>query len=235
MTRRYDSQDAKRRILSACVRLFIEKGYHATTMALIIRQADVSASTFQNIFRNKEGVLMELTQTMFEKQFSMASGVMGETMPPVYLYAAETAIQLTLAELNENLREIYVEAYTRSSVAGYICENTAKVLYQVFGSYLPECTPEEFYEMDIGTSGLMRGYMARKCDEAFPLERKLERFLTLSLRVFCVPQEEREKVIAWVLGLDIRTVANGVMQQLFQMLAMKYHFTLGETTESSGK
>ena len=77
--------------------------------------------------------------------------------------------------------------------------------------------------------------MARKCDEAFPLERKLERFLTLSLRVFCVPQEEREKVIAWVLGLDIRTVANGVMQQLFQMLAMKYHFTLGETTESSGK
>lgn len=136
-------------------------------MALIIRQADVSASTFQNIFRNKEGVLMELTQTMFEKQFSMASGVMGEAMPPVYLYAAETAIQLTLAELNENLREIYVEAYTRSSVAEYICENTAKVLYQVFGSYLPECTPEEFYEMDIGTSGLMRGYMARKCDEAF--------------------------------------------------------------------
>lgn len=126
-------------------------------MALIIRQADVSASTFQNIFRNKEGVLMELTQTMFEKQFSMASGVMGEAMPPVYLYAAETAIQLTLAELNENLREIYVEAYTRSSVAEYICENTAKVLYQVFGSYLPECTPEEFYEMDIGTSGLMRG------------------------------------------------------------------------------
>ena len=69
MTRRYDSQDAKRRILSACVRLFIERGYHATTMALIIQQADVSASTFQNIFRNKEGVLMELTQTMFEKQF----------------------------------------------------------------------------------------------------------------------------------------------------------------------
>lgn len=51
-------------------------------MALIIQQADVSASTFQNIFRNKEGVLMELTQTMFEKQFSMASGVMGEAMPP---------------------------------------------------------------------------------------------------------------------------------------------------------
>ena len=81
---------------------------------------------------------MELTQTMFEKQFSMASGVMGEAMPPVYLYAAETAIQLTLAELNENLREIYVEAYTRPSVAEYICENTAKVLHQVFGSYLPE-------------------------------------------------------------------------------------------------
>ena len=145
MTRRYDSQDAKRRILSACVRLFIEKGYHATTMALIIQQADVSASTFQNIFRNKEGVLMELTQTMFEKQFSMASGVMGETMPPVYLYAAETAIQLTLAELNENLREIYVEAYTRSSVAEYICEKHGELpCIRCSGRIFPSVRPRSF-------------------------------------------------------------------------------------------
>ena len=59
MARRYDSEDAKRRILSACVRLFIEKGYKRTTMNDIIHDADVSAGTFQNVFRTKDGVLME--------------------------------------------------------------------------------------------------------------------------------------------------------------------------------
>ena len=58
MARRYDSEDAKRRILSACVRLFIEKGYKRTTMNDIIHDADVSAGTFQNVFRTKDGVLM---------------------------------------------------------------------------------------------------------------------------------------------------------------------------------
>ena len=49
---------AKKRILTACVRLFLEKGYNHTTVAEIIRDADVSASTFQNIFRAKDGVLV---------------------------------------------------------------------------------------------------------------------------------------------------------------------------------
>ena len=42
---------AKKRILTACVRLFLEKGYNRTTVAEIVRDADVSVSTFQNIFR----------------------------------------------------------------------------------------------------------------------------------------------------------------------------------------
>ena len=41
-------------------------------MAEIIEQAGVSSSSFQNIFRAKDGVLTELVQFMFENQFAMA-------------------------------------------------------------------------------------------------------------------------------------------------------------------
>ena len=54
------SLPAKKRILTVCVRLFLEKGYRRTTLAEIIEKADVSYSTFQNIFRAKDGVLTEL-------------------------------------------------------------------------------------------------------------------------------------------------------------------------------
>ena len=119
MARRYDSENAKRRILSACVKLFIEQGYSQTTMSDILSLADVSAGTFQNIFRTKDGVLMELVQFMFENQFDFANKIIDKTgtaASAVMLYATETAIQLTIAELNENLREIYIEAYTYLSL-----------------------------------------------------------------------------------------------------------------------
>ena len=45
------SLPAKKRILTVCVRLFLEKGYRRTTLAEIIEKAEVSYSTFQNIFR----------------------------------------------------------------------------------------------------------------------------------------------------------------------------------------
>lgn len=49
---------------------------------------------------------------MFGNQFNISGKIVGESTNPVLLYAVETCLQLTLAELNENLREIYVEAYT---------------------------------------------------------------------------------------------------------------------------
>ncbi len=217
---------AKKRILTACVRLFLEKGYKGTTIAEILREADVSASTFQNIFHAKDGVLVELVEFMFSNQFRMARQMAGETLPPVYVYAAETAIQMTLTELNENLREIYLEAYTQPETVEYIHQNTSTELYRIFSSYLPGYTESDFYELEIGSAGIMRGYMARKCDKYFTLERKLRRFLVMSLSAYKVPEEEQERVLAFVAGLDVRNRAEQVMHQLFAALAMRFEFSL---------
>ena len=226
MARRYDSEDAKRRILSACVRLFIEKGYKRTTMNDIIHDADVSAGTFQNIFRTKDGVLMELAHVMFDGQFGSARAVVGKNASPVLLYAVETSIQMTLAELNENLREIYVEAYTHPETAEYIYQQTSTELMQIFGKYLPCCRESDFYEMEIGSAGLMRSYMARPCDKYFTLAHKLERFLSMSLSAYRVPEAEQRAVLDAIAKTDIVAVSNGVMQKLFEMLAMKFEFEL---------
>ena len=220
------SLPAKKRILTVCVRLFLEKGYKRSTLAEIIKKADVSYSTFQNIFRAKDGVLTELVEFMFSNQFAMAREEAGAKLPPVYVYAVETAIQLTLTELNENLREIYIEAYTEKEASEYILRETAKELHGIFGSYLPDATERDFYNMEIGSASIMRGYMAHPCDEELTLEKKLRLFLTMSLRAYNVPKEEVEQVIRFVEGLDIRAIAEQVMQKLFKALAMRYEFSL---------
>ena len=224
------SLPAKKRILTVCVRLFLEKGYKRSTLAEIIEKAEVSYSTFQNIFRAKDGVLTELVQFMFSNQFAMARSTAGTQLPPIYVYAVETAIQMTLTELNENLREIYIEAYTQKEASDYIFRETAKELERIFGSYLPGRTARDFYDMEIGSASIMRGYMAHPCDEELTLEKKLRLFLTMSLRAYNVPKEETEQAIRFVEGLDIRTISEQVMQALFRALAMRFEFSLAGIT-----
>ena len=78
---------------------------------------------------------------------------------------------------------------------------------------------------------LMRSYMARKCDIHFPLERKLSRFLTASMRVYRVPEEEQAKVLAFIQSLDVKAIATEAMYKLFTMLEMKYDFKLSKNGE----
>ena len=226
MAVRSDGLQTEKRILQACVRLFLENGYHQTTMLQILKEAQVSSSSFQNLFHSKDGVLMELVKFMFENQFGIARNVAGAALPPVYVYAAETALQITLTELNENLREIYLEVYTQERLLAYIQRATARELYQIFGPYQPELTEQDFVELEYGTSGLMRGYMASPCTADFPLGRKLEKFLTLALRGYKVPEEELQKVLRFLAGQDLRGIAQSVMEELFRQLAMRYEFSL---------
>lgn len=228
---RKDGLETKRKILTVCVRLFLEQGYKETSITQITENAGVTRGSFQNLFRTKDAVLLELVETMFSGQFSAAKSITGQQLPPVYAYAVETAIQLTLTELNERLREIYLEAYSLPDTAEYIHLHTTAELKQIFGGSFPGYSDSDFYEMEIGTAGLMRGYMARKCDIHFPLDRKLSRFLTAAMRVYRVPEEEQRQVLAFIRSLDIRAIAAEVMEKLFAMLEMKFDFKLPSNGE----
>ncbi len=230
---RKDGIETRKKILSVCVRLFLEQGYKHTSVTQIVEEAGIARGSYQNQFPTKDSILMELVKTMFGRQFSMAWAVTGEHLSPIYTYAVETAIQLTLTELNENLREIYIEAYSLPNTAEYIHLKTAEKLKEIFSPYLPDHSDNDFYELEIGTAGLIRNYMSKKCDIRFPLSRKLERFLTCSMRIFKVPEAEIQDAVAFVGRLDMKAIAGEVIHKLFTMLEMKYNFKLSSDVEVS--
>ena len=225
---RKDGTKTKSKILTVCVRLFLEQGYKNTTITQITEEAGISRGSFQNFFPTKDAVLMELVKTMFGGQFGAARKIVGNDLPPVYVYAVETAIQLTLTELNESLREIYIEAYTVTDIAEYIFLQTTAELKCIFGENFPGYEDSDFYEIEIGTAGLMRNYMAKKCDIHFPLEHKVNRFLSSAMRVYKMPEETVENVLAFVAALDLKTISADVMHRLFSVLEMKYDFKLSD-------
>ena len=103
---RRDSSETKRKILTVCVRLFLEQGYKNTSVSQIVDEAGVARGSYLNLFPTKDRILLELTETMFGGQFGVARSIADSKLPPVYAYAVETAIQLTLTELNDYLADL---------------------------------------------------------------------------------------------------------------------------------
>ena len=119
-------------------------------------------------------------------------------------------------ELAEPLRELYVMGYTLPSTSAFIYRSTAARLQKIFGEYLPNAEPKDFYEMEIASGSIMRGFMSVPCDVYFTMEAKISRFLDCSLKLYDVPKEKRAAITAAVLRMDLHTIASGIIQKTVQ-------------------
>ena len=218
----------QQKVLRAAVALFLEKGYTKTTTGEIARAAGIGQSSFFHVFPSKEALLLELVQRMFAGQFDLAGQHSGAE-DPVFLYAVETALQLHIAELTEPLRELYVMGYTLSSTSAFIYRSTAARLQKIFGPYMPGAQPKDFYEMEIASAGIMRGFMAMPCDLYFTMEAKVSRFLDCSLKLYNIPAERRAAMTAAVLSMDLHAMAAGMIRKMVQQAEAGFEALTAET------
>lgn len=203
----------RNKMLLAAIQLFLEQGYEKTTTAQISRAAGMSPTSFFAAFENKEALLLKLTQIMFENQFEKARSF-AENHEPLMVYCLETALQINITELSESLREIYVMAYTLPSTSEYIYRSTAIQIKNIFATYMPDAEDKDFYEMDIASGSITRGFMAKPCDMYFTLDRKLRRYLDCCLKLYNVPAEKRNSLIEAVLAVDLNSVAAKLIEEI---------------------
>ena len=107
-------------------------------------------------------------------------------------------------------------AYSLPTTSEFIYQNTAKELEQFFAPYNPGSSSRDFYELEIASAGIMRGFMAKPCDVYFTMDAKISRFLDCSLKLYDVPKEKRAAVTAAVLQMDLHTMALGIIQKTVQ-------------------
>lgn len=203
----------RRKILTVSMKLFLEKGYEGTTAKEVADMAGiVSGSPFFQ-FGNKEGVLLDLVRQMFAGQFATADTLAGENADPLLVYALETALQLHIAEMSDPLRELYVTAYTLPRTSAYIYENMTDKIAAIFSPYLDGSKKNDFYELEIAASGVMRGFMARHCDLYFTIERKIMRCLSCCFKLYEVPRDRYMPVLRQALTVDLASVARMVVDK----------------------
>lgn len=209
------------RMIYAAIKLFLENGYEQTTTVAIAQAAGMSSAAFFAVFANKEVLLLKLTKWMYEKQFAITDRLLGEGYEPEMFYAVGSSIQMYIAEKSEALRELYVSAYSYAATANYIHQMVTDKLVELFSATHPQYTRQDFYELELATSGMVRSFMARKCDRNFTMEQKLRRFLSCSMTIYGVA-EEKQQVIDRVLEMDLKSVADQLVADAIHQADEQY-------------
>lgn len=196
----------QQKMLRSAILQFLEKGYEGATTAEIARAAGMTPSSFFRAYPTKEALLLELVKWIFVGQYDLAERIC-HSSDPMLVCAVEGALELYTAEMTEPLREMYVAAYSLPSTSMFIYRAMSERLYTVFSKFQPEAEAKDFYEMEIASGSMIRGYMAVPCDMYFTIEGKITRFLDCALKLYNIEEEERKKIIATTLSLDLRPVA----------------------------
>ena len=209
-------EETRAQVLREAVVLFLEQGYRDTTIDQIAGRTGRTKSAVLRAYPDKEAILYALVTHMFSTQFASARRLMGNPADPLMVYGVETAVQLHICEISESLRDLYTAAYSLPTTMEYIYKSTARELMQVFGPYLPDAAPSDFYELELVSAGVMRGMMARRCDMYFTIDRKIALFLRCAMKIYDVPGAEREAVIDRVMAMNLAAMARGIVEKTVQ-------------------
>ena len=218
------SKEALRsQVLHTAARLFLEQGYTATTVREISKESEVEINAMVRAFGNKANILCQLVEYVLEGQFAATEQFLkGVTDDPLLFYAAETTLQLYMAESGEQIRDLYSAAYSMPESSALIMRKITEKLEQLFKAYQPDLETKDFYEFEIATGGVMRGFMTVPCDLYFTMDRKVRRFIECVFRIFQVPEEKTEEAIAFVSRFDYPTLARQTIDNMFAQLGAAF-------------
>ena len=208
------------KVLLAAARLFLEKGYSNAGTRDIAKAAGVNVSTMNKNFGAKENILCNLVSYVLSSQFKAAHlFLQGVSDDPILYYAAETTLQLYMAESNEAVRELYSVAYSLPHTSELIRQAvTEKLVSRIFKEYLPDDGIEEFYLREISSGGIIRSHMMIPCSDHFPMEEKIRSFLEASLRIYQVPEDKIKEAVRFVKQFDYPALAQKTIDTMFAEL-----------------
>lgn len=220
-TKREEEHEAlRKRILYAAAKSFLEEGYDASTLRGIAVAAKTTYGSIQYLWPTKEDLLCELVRYVLEGQFQAAAKFLqGKAEDPLLFYAAETTLQLYMAESSEQIRNLYSAAYGMPKSAKVIQVAIAQKLETMFSAHLPELKLQDFYMLELASGGVMRSFMTVPCDMWFTIELKVQAFLTATFRIYQVPEAKIDEAVAFVRGFDYPTLARQTVDTMLAFLA----------------
>lgn len=215
-----EHEKTKLHVLHTAAIMFLEQGYNDSTMREISKRSGIKYGSMRMFYPTKEDILCDLVNFIIEGQFSATEKILkGAEYDKILFYAAETTLQLHIAESSEHIRELYNVCYSLPNSSDIIFHKITGKLEDIFREHLPNWETKDFFEKEIASGGIMRNFMSVPCDMYFTMDRKIRAFHESTFLVYEVPHEKIEEAIAFVSRYDWVTIAHEVIENMLSYLA----------------
>lgn len=224
MSRPFNREKSKTRtlVLHSATKLFIENGYTNTRIKDIANDSGVGYNEIFRMFTDKDNLLSHLVDLVIEHQFEMSKKYLESfSDDKLLLYIFENVLQLYICELNDNIREMYAVSYSMPSTSHKIYSYVTEKIESVFKEYLPEYETKDFYELEIATAGIMRGFIINPSTMYFTIDRKVNRFIKTILKIYEVPKEKIDEVIKTIEQFKMKDYAKEVISTLYEYISTR--------------
>ena len=217
------------RVVLAAAELFMKHGFANTSVKEISIESGVSENAIYYEMKTKEAIIAELIGYVLEHQREITSELLeGITDDKLLRYCFEKVLQLYISETSENMRELYTTIYSIPKTWDYIKEVNAEALKYVFGERYPELDFKDYYELEIATGGIMRGYLTVPCNMYFTRRQKVKRYIETTLRVFSIDNQTIDSTLKFISEFDFSKIANETVEGLNQYFEKRIYEKNGQ-------
>jgi AcrR family transcriptional regulator len=154
-------------ILWAALDLFIENGYDATTMRMIMQRTGKQSGSIYYLFDGKEDILRMAVASVYKKTLILADITAGPYRGDFTVLILPQMVLLYSAERDHDLARLLHRAFSTSSVA----RGCTDLAWEWIGKYGIEGIGEEEFKMDflyaLGGLGAMFGRMCEEGAESY--------------------------------------------------------------------
>ena len=217
MARINKSTLTKLEIIRVASRMFLEKGYSATTIKAISSELEMSTGNLTFYFPSKEHLLAALVETLGSFQWELMSREADEGLSSLMAICLELAAMAAMCEDNAVAKDFYLSTYTSPITLEIIRKNDAHRAMQVFGGALAHWTEDNFREAEVLVSGIE--YATLMTTENGPsLEVRIAGALNHIMLIYEIPEETRRLKIGRVLAMDYRRIGSRVFRDFLNFV-----------------
>ena len=203
MNRQEHEDEVRNKIIKATRRLFIEQGYHQTTIRQIQAKANVKTGTLYHFYKNKEDIFYNVVRQTFFRTQKYTQGLVGKNNKILHL-ACEMAWHIHLMSMHAPSAELYLMSYNSPRIAANMIEEQALRSQAIFKE-TANCFTSQDHEM---RAMMTKGFLQSVAQRAVQGKLKdakmvIKHGINLSFGLFDVSKKDINKMLNKLEKLNI--------------------------------
>lgn len=209
----------KYEIIQTATKLFLERGYSATTPKMICDELDISTGNLTYYFPTKEALLAVLVEMLCKFQGkTLQSLVQEEGTTSLLAVCLEMAVMATISEGDEIAKDVFQSFYLSPMCLDVIRKNDTQRAKDIFREFCSDWTEQQYIEAEVLVSGIEYATVMTTND-LLPVEDRISGALNNMMMIYNVPEDIRKQKIQKVLAMDYRALGKHTLEQFRNFVA----------------